>query len=151
MENPTAFLMVGPPGAGKTTYARHLATERGATVIEGDAIRSRIGKELGAPPMWTDLEDAIVDEIESLAPESIILDGPHCDRFERRQATDLLRMHGYDVVAVILNTPLETCLLRNARRSRSVPRHAITRWENRLERELSTIPNENFKEVITVS
>ena len=151
MENPTAFLMVGPPGAGKTTYARRLAAERGATIIEGDEIRSRIGKELNAPPMWTDLEDAIVERIAFLAPGSIILDGPHCDRFERRQATDLLRMHGYDVTAVVLQTPLDVCVMRNARRSRSVPRHAITRWENRLEKELSTIPNEDFKEVITVS
>ncbi len=143
--------MIGPPGAGKSTYARLLSTEEGAAIIEGDEIRFRIGAELGVPPAWDDLQDAIIEEIESLVPLSIILDGPHCDRFERRQATDLLQSYGYDVVAVLLKTPLETCILRNATRHTGVPRHAITRWENRLEKELSTLPTEPFKEIITVS
>ena len=134
----------------KSTYARKLAAEQGARVIEGDVIRRQISKG-PAPVLWTELEDAIEAEIQEVLPEPLILDGPHCCRHERRQATDLLQSYGYDVIAVVLRTPLEECLLRNARRSRSVPRHAITRWRNSLERELSTIPTESFKEVITIS
>lgn len=144
MENPTAFLMVGPPGAGKSTYARKLSQETGAIVIETDEIRREAG------PLWTALEDGILEKIEECLPNDIILDAPHCSRFERKLSTDLLMMHGYDVVAVVVQTPIEVCLLRNATRSKNVPRHAITRWENTLERELSSIPNEPFKEVITV-
>ena len=136
--------MVGPPGAGKSTYARKLAKETGAVVIETDEIRKQAG------PLWTELEDGIVEMIEENIPNDIILDAPHCSRFERKLSTDLLMMHGYDVVAVVIKTPLEECLLRNATRSKNVPRHAITRWENTLERELSTIPSEPFKKVITV-
>lgn len=141
--------MVGPPGAGKTTYARKLSKETGAVVIEGDAVGDEISPY--SPAAWTDLQDAIEEEIQDLLPNPIILDGPHCARFERQQAVDLLKSYGYEVVAVVMQTPLETCILRNAKRSRSVPRHAITRWENRLERELSFIPNEPFKEIITIS
>ena len=149
MENPVAFLMIGPPGAGKSTYARQLSKETGATIIEGDALREEVSP--GFPALWTALEDAIEEEIQEILPEPLILDGPHCDRFERGQAVNLLQSYGYDVVAVVLDTPLETCILRNATRSRSVPRHAITRWENSLERELSTLSTEPFKEIITVS
>jgi predicted kinase len=151
MNNPIAFLMIGPPGAGKSTYARKLSKETGAYIIEGDEIRSQVGKQMKRPAHWTELEDAIEGEIQEILPESLILDGPHCDRLERRQAVDLLQSYGYDVVAVVLKTPLETCILRNATRHRSVPRHAITRWENRLEKELSSLPTEPFKEIITIS
>ena len=137
--------MVGPPGAGKSTYARRLAKETGATIIEGDSLREETS------PLWTALEDAIEEEIQEILPEPLILDGPHCDRSERRQAVHLLQSYGYEVIAVVLETPLKECILRNATRSKSVPRHEITRWENRLSQELSTMPTEPFKEIITVS
>jgi predicted kinase len=144
MERPTAFLMIGPPGAGKSTYARQLSSETGAAIIEGDSVYQTAG------PLWTELEDGILEKIEEHLPNDIILDAPHCDRHERRLATDLLMMHGYDVVAVVMKTPIKVCILRNATRAKHVPRHAITRWENRLERELSALTTEPFKEVITV-
>ena len=144
MENPTAFIMIGPPGAGKSTYARKLSRKIGAAIIEADQIRREVG------PSWTALEDGIIDKIEELSPSCLIMDGTHCDSFSRKFTTDILMSFGYDVIAVVMETPLEVCLIRNATRVKHVPRHAITRWENRLEKELSSIPTESFKEVITV-
>ena len=145
MEKLTGFVLVGPPGAGKTTYAAKLSEVENAVVISGDDLRAEL---YGSPEIQGDWGE-IWNRIDELVSEScglpVILDGTHCRPDYRSEAITLLRSYGYDrVEAVILETSLATCLARNFKRNRSVPDYVVKQMHSDLQRSLKTIQEEDF-------
>jgi adenylate kinase family enzyme len=94
------IMLVGPPGAGKSTMALKFATE-GFTYINQDSQ----GREHLAL-----FDDAI------LAKENIVVDRMNFTKHQRSHYLDFAKLHGYQTKVIVLHQPhivcLERCLAR---------------------------------------
>ena len=143
-----AYVMVGAPGAGKSTLASKIAELESAFIISGDNIRSELYGDEANQGNWTEIHDRIEELVSEAVGVPIILDGTHYLASYRKEALILLRSYGYDEIeAIIVNPPLEECIYRNAMRHRGVPRHAIVNMHHKLQSSLEFIDTEGFNQV----
>lgn len=142
-------MMVGAPGAGKSTFAKKLKKEnQDAVIICGDEIRKYLYGNADIQGNWVEIHDEIVRRLEDNAGSVIIMDGTHYRASYRKETLSLLQSYGYsDVEAVVVNPPLATCLAQNASRSRKVPEYVIEKMHNSLQASLKGIDGEGFSVV----
>jgi predicted kinase len=145
----SAFVMVGAPGAGKSTYAVKLAKERNAVIISGDDVRAELFGSAEIQGNWFAIWDRIVELVEGYSDRDIILDGTHYREDYRAEAVTMLRSYGYfNVEAVVVNPSLATCLARNFQRAdRNVPDYVVKEMHEKLQRSLKGINSEDFDRV----
>jgi len=129
----TAYVLIGAPGSGKSTWARENASRLDAVVVGSDDVRNDFSVS-GENPLDG---DAVFAEVERrardllAAGQSVILDATHSRRRYRTYAIDLARDLDARRVAIWFDVPLEECLRRNAGRtggtfgSESVPARVV--------------------------
>lgn len=129
---PNLHLLVGPPGAGKSTWTRNYVS----TVVSPDAIREdRFGakndvwgdpRQFAAWRRWS-FEQAITQAVIALqANQDVIFDITACLRRERESVLSELGQYAKFRTACVFRTPLEICLNRNAERgNQAVPNHIV--------------------------
>ena len=143
-----AFVLVGAPGAGKSTLATQIEKEENAVVISGDEIRAELYGNGAAQGKWEEIHDRIEEMVSESCGVPVVLDGTHYLASYRREALALLRSYGYDdVEAIVVNPPLEDCIFRNANRHRGVPRHVVVGMHEKLQNSLAHINIEGFNRV----
>lgn len=148
MKNLTAYIMVGAPGSGKTTYANELAESENAIVISGDDIRAELYGDASIQSDWAEIWDEIDTRVSEACGMSVILDGTHCREDYRAEAITLLRSYGYDKVeAIVMDATLATCLARNFKRERNVPDYVVKQMHSDLQQSLPTITDEDFDSI----
>lgn len=141
----TAYVMVGAPGSGKSTYAAKLAETENAVVISGDDVREKLYGSVDIQGDWVEIWDEIDSRVSECCGMNVILDGTHCRPDYRAEAITLLRSYGYETVeAVVLDASLATCLARNFQRTRHVPDYVIERMHGELKRSVNNLFDENF-------
>lgn len=150
-------MLVGIPGSGKSTVAKQLAKQSVATsVISTDAIREELygsESELGT---WGDIEAKIRTRLEEANSNGslIIYDATNYRRGFRGNfllmASQYAPQRRWTWTCLIMDTPLEECLERNARRKRQVPEFVIKKMSGVLEREFPS-HDEGFETIIKFS
>jgi len=146
-----AFVMVGAPGAGKSTFASTLAETENAFIVSGDNVRSELYGSAETQGEWVEIQERIEELVSESCGIPVILDGTHYRSSYRKEAIALLRSYGYDQIeAVVINPDLETCIMRNANRHRGVPRHVIVRMHEKLQSSLPFIDQDGFDKVTLV-
>lgn len=127
------YILCGPSGSGKSTWAQTANLAKTAYVSR-DSIRLGLLED-------TDEHFAHEKEVFRIFVKTIaeclqnginaIADATHLNIFSRRKLTQAIDMYtkDYEIVYVVFNTSLETCLARNAKRAgrACVPESAITR------------------------
>jgi predicted kinase len=146
MEKTTAYIMVGAPGSGKSTYAAKLAQTENAHIISGDDIREEL---FGSPEVigeWVEIHNRIEEEVAAHCDRNIVLDCTHYRKEYREQAISLVRSYGFsEVEAVVMDASLPTCLARNFMRAdRNVPDYVVTGMHEQLQKSLKGIFEEDF-------
>jgi len=144
-----AYVLIGAPGSGKSTYAAKLAAIENAVVISGDDIRSDLYGSSIIQGDWGEIWDRIDDMVSESCGMPVVLDGSHYRKDYREEAVTLLRSYGYNrIEAVVVNPSLATCLARNFQRAdRNVPDYVIKEMHDKLQTSLKTLDHEPFDRI----
>jgi predicted kinase len=141
-----AYVMVGAPGSGKSTYAKKLAETENAVIVSGDDIRAELYGSAEIQGDWGQIWERIDELVSESCGMPVILDGTHYRKDYRQEAITLLRSYGYDKVeAIVMDASLATCIARNfQRRERSVPDYIVKTMHEKLQKSLKGIMQEDF-------
>lgn len=117
------YLMVGIPGAGKTTWAK---AQTDCVYLGSDELRRRLyGREM-TPRGYRKIHRIMAREAAAhlSVGQNVVVDSAHISRNSRRK---LLKLIPSDVkrVAVFIDTPLKQALENNQHRNRHVPEPGI--------------------------
>jgi predicted kinase len=137
---PTLFLIVGLPGAGKTTRAKELMAERHALLLTPDAwMMSLFGREFERDG-WSASRDVLEGQLIKLAIEvlrlrlSVVLDFGLWARDERSALRWLARSVDASPEVVYLPADRATQLRRIQRRQQAAPDRNFLITEHQLEK-----------------
>ena len=143
---PTVFIMVGIPGAGKTTWA---LSHPELAYVGSDAIRRELyGREM-TPRGYRRVHRIMAVRMREhlAAGRDVVVDSAHITPRARRFLLKQLPP-GYRAVAVFINTPLKQALHNNQNLDRHVPEPGIRFLHRRL---APPTLQEGFHDIIHVS
>lgn len=126
---PKIIVMCGLVGSGKSTRAKELAEELHAEIFSSDELRQEL---FGSVNDQTH-NQAVFVELHKRAKEclksgkSAILDSTNINYKKRMAFLQELKNIPCEKICVLVATPYEECLRRNAARDRKVPEYAIER------------------------
>ena len=145
---PTLYVMIGPAGSGKSTFAKQIPY---CCRVCPDSIRKEwFGDEASQREPERVFERAYKTMEDLLcAGFDVAFDATSTTAFARKKI--LQRVDGIQCrkVAIYMNTPLAECQRRNKLRQRQVPDDVIVRQYNQLMKEASSIPYQ-FDEIVIV-
>ncbi|MFI7278552.1 AAA family ATPase [Streptomyces sp. NPDC049879] len=117
----TLLVLVGPAGAGKTTYARQFVP--GTVRVSLDELRGRLAddeSDQGATTDAVSIQHAIIDARLARGLLTVV-DSTGLLAHARARLLAQARLYRRPCVAAVFATPHEECVRRNAERSRRVP------------------------------
>ena len=132
------FIMMGAPGAGKSTFIKNSMTE--CIVVSRDKIRFSMVKE--NEPYFSK-EKEVYKEFVRLINEhlsrnrDVIADATHLNAASRNKLINCITAPNVNIHVVWIKTTLETCLIQNELRKGSrayVPPSVITKMYQSIER-----------------
>lgn len=145
------YVMVGPPGSGKSSYIRKYLPE--ALRLSLDDLRLMLSGrpfDLRYERMVSVMGDALLRVTLSRLNEwrrDCVYDATNVSRERRSPILALAREFDLPAVAVFTDTPMEVALARNRRRRRKVPEEVVERFYRLLE---PPSADEGFDEVVVV-
>lgn len=156
MNQKRLFLLSGPAGCGKSTWAKSQVEKSGGIWISRDAIRFNIIEARGGD--YFDYEDEVFDlfvstiqgEINNPIGTNIYVDATHLNKAARDKVLRRLNLDLLDeTICVFFDIDAETAIERNEPRTGQahVPRSVIRRMALCHERPES---NEKFTHILTI-
>jgi predicted kinase len=155
---PCLVVLIGPAGSGKSTLAAQAADGQ---VLSLDALRAAVSGDENNQ----DATAPAVARLHALAGDRLgcrlgtVIDATNVEAMAREPLLALARLHKAPAIAVVMATPLGTCLRRNAGRpgpapgarwGRRVPGHVVrSQHHARLLLSAPSLAAEGFARVIT--
>jgi len=128
-------LLVGVPGAGKTTLSKQLI-DKGYLSLNADSIRQQLWGDSADQREPERVFEIFYERLEqSLAEQNdIVIDNTNINAKHRSPILQRAIKAGYqDIQLWILDVPLEVCLEQNRSRERAVPDEIVVNYFNTLQ------------------
>lgn len=123
------IMLIGLPGSGKTFMANKISEQYGATVFSSDALREElfgdVKEQSKNQELFNEMHKRIKDCLKN--GESACYDACNLSYKKRMAFLAELKKIPCDKICVLMATPYEECLKRNAERERKVPEYVIER------------------------
>ena len=135
MNRPTLILLVGPPGSGKTTYAKKYIAEHGNTIhLSSDKIRAELwGNEATQGDnnkVFSLMQSRAIEALNN--GQSVVYDSSNVTRKDRSYIISLCPKF-VKIEAHVVWASIETCIERDAARERTVGKEVIDRMLKRFQ------------------
>ena len=128
-------VLIGAPGSGKSTYASRLGT-----VVTNDRKTAQAPGDI--------LHDSYRQINQLLAAgKDVVFDTTGANPAVRKAALSIARKHGAATAAVVMDTPLDTCLKVQQQKSRPVASAEVCRMHADIRRQTPGLKNEGFQSV----
>lgn len=141
-------MMVGPSGAGKTTFAKKHFKE--TQVVSSDQCRAMVADDpadQSATPEAFEVLNSIVSA-RLKRGNLTVADATSLQPQARKNLLELARRHNVPAVAVVLNVPEQLCQERNAaREDRNTPQHTVRRQCREMHKALRGLRKEGFSQI----
>ena len=126
---PKMIMMVGLVGAGKSYKAQELSEEYNATIFSSDELRAElfgnVNDQSHNQELFVELHKRIKEYLR--AGHNAIYDATNINYKFRMSFLAELKKIPCEKICVLMATPYEECLKRNAERERKVPEYVIER------------------------
>ena len=138
MSEKNLWIMVGLPGAGKTTYTKQFEDDPNSIVISRDEIRNTIFPMVDIENFDFTRESKVFKEFCHQIQESIdnnilniYCDSNHINEGSRGKLLKHLDTKDYNINAIVIHTPIDQCILQNKKRTgiERVPEESIYNME----------------------
>ena len=140
-----AIFLAGGPGSGKSYVVRQTTGGTGLVTINSDdafeVMLKKAGLDAKMPKSEEEPRDAIRDRAKKITAErkgnaiegrlGLIIDGTGREYDKIVKQSVQLKQLGYDTHMIFVNTSLDTALVRNSKRDRTVPEQiAVKSWKD---------------------
>lgn len=145
--DPTLVVMIGPPGSGKSTAARTRWAEH--QILASDRFRQMVADDPHDQAATADALDLLHRALDARMRRRLatVIDATNVLDVHRQRLLVSAALYGVPAVAVVMATPLEVCLRRNAARDRAVPTAVVRLMAGQLAASLSRLADEGFTAV----
>ena len=146
----TIYTLCGIPGSGKSYYGTKLKDQYNAVYLSSDEIRENIygNADIQVNParVFTMMDSMAFEALEN--GHDVIYDSTMVKKKDR--INFIKKFKEYNLVLIIIDTPLEICIERNQSRDRHVPVEVIKKLYNRLH---SDFPNKlvGWNDIIVIN
>lgn len=135
------IILVGAPGAGKTTVADQLVEEFGFTKICPDDIREEVSGDCMDQSQNDKVFGIVYSRIEEFLErgDNVVYDATNCRSAYRYKIIEVCKSYATNIVCLCATTTIGECLNRNNKRIQHVPEHVIERMYFTLRKHPPTI------------
>lgn len=123
------YMMIGLPASGKSTIAKEIAERENAVIISTDDLRQELLNDVNSQEnnnlIFVEAERRLKANIE--AGRNVIFDATNINYKKRRDWLNRFNKYAVKKIGILVATPYEECLERNAWRERKVPEEVIKR------------------------
>ncbi|MGW1412524.1 AAA family ATPase [Streptomyces sp. NPDC002403] len=147
--DPALIVLIGPAGAGKTTLA---STWHPTQVLELDAFRAMVSGCEGDQSATPDAAALLHTAIETRLARKLttVISATNTEAHIRKGLLDAARTHGVSTVALLVPTPADVCVQRQADRdpARAVPEDIVRRQHADMVTAFPQLRDEGFDHVV---
>lgn len=133
-------VLIGASGSGKSTWAQAHFTS--TQILSSDSIRAMLADDENEQGVSREAFEILYKILYIRLKRGLltVVDATNVTQRSRTALTDAAKDSGRQIVAIIMNVPLYTCLDRNALRNRVVPEDVICKQYSEFVKSLASLP-----------
>ncbi len=142
----TMVLMIGPSGSGKSSFARRHFSQ--TEIVSSDNCRAVVSDDPNSNKATTDAFELLhnITRARLKNRRLTVVDATNLEERHRASLIAIARQNDCPIAAVVMSTPLQTCLDRShATEGARVPEHVIRHQHRRLRHNIRSIKKEGIR------